>query len=44
MADWSVKTPKGVVEDVLVQIDKFYYHVETESVVHVNSKIPIILG
>jgi hypothetical protein len=37
------------VEDVLVQIDKFYYPVdflilETESVVHANSKIPIILG
>uniref|UniRef100_A0A2N9FCS6 RNA-directed DNA polymerase n=1 Tax=Fagus sylvatica TaxID=28930 RepID=A0A2N9FCS6_FAGSY len=49
LADWSVKTPKGVVEDVLVQIDKFYYPVdflilETESVVHANSKIPIILG
>jgi hypothetical protein len=49
LADRSVKTPKGVVEDVLVQIDKFYYPVdflilETESVVHANSKIPIILG
>uniref|UniRef100_A0A2N9HV16 Reverse transcriptase/retrotransposon-derived protein RNase H-like domain-containing protein n=1 Tax=Fagus sylvatica TaxID=28930 RepID=A0A2N9HV16_FAGSY len=49
LADWSVKTPKGVVEDVLVQIDKFYYPIdflilETESVVHANSKIPIILG
>jgi hypothetical protein len=37
------------VEDVLVQIDKFYYPVdflilETESVVHANSKIHIILG
>uniref|UniRef100_A0A2N9G390 RNA-directed DNA polymerase n=1 Tax=Fagus sylvatica TaxID=28930 RepID=A0A2N9G390_FAGSY len=37
LADRSVKTPKGVVEDVLVQIDKFYYPVdflilETESV------------
>jgi hypothetical protein len=33
--------PRGVVEDVLVQIDKFYYPVDflildTESVVHVN--------
>ena len=49
LADWSVKTPKGVVEDVLIQIDKFYYLVdflilETESVMHANSKIPIILG
>ena len=49
LADQSVKTPKGVVEDVLVQINKFYYPVdfiilETESVVHANSKISIILG
>uniref|UniRef100_A0A2N9GKZ8 Reverse transcriptase domain-containing protein n=1 Tax=Fagus sylvatica TaxID=28930 RepID=A0A2N9GKZ8_FAGSY len=49
LADRSVKTPKGIVEDVLVRIDKFYYPVdffilETESVVHANSKIPIILG
>jgi hypothetical protein len=49
LADWSVKTPKGVVEDVLVQIDKFYYPIdflilEIESIVHTNSKIPIILG
>jgi hypothetical protein len=37
------------VEDVLVQIDEFYYLVdflilETKSVVRANSKIPIILG
>uniref|UniRef100_A0A2N9HET6 Retrotransposon gag domain-containing protein n=1 Tax=Fagus sylvatica TaxID=28930 RepID=A0A2N9HET6_FAGSY len=49
LADRSVKKPRGVVEDVLVQIDKFYYPVDflildTESVVHANSKIPIILG
>uniref|UniRef100_A0A2N9GLY0 RNA-directed DNA polymerase n=1 Tax=Fagus sylvatica TaxID=28930 RepID=A0A2N9GLY0_FAGSY len=49
LADRSVKRPRGVVEDVLVQIDKFYYPVDflildTESVVHANSKIPIILG
>jgi hypothetical protein len=49
LADRSVKTPKGIVEDVLVRIDKFYYLVdffilETKSVVHANSKIPIILG
>jgi hypothetical protein len=49
LADRSVKTPKGIVEDVLVRIDKFYYPVdffilETEPVVHANSKIPIILG
>uniref|UniRef100_A0A2N9HKM2 Reverse transcriptase/retrotransposon-derived protein RNase H-like domain-containing protein n=1 Tax=Fagus sylvatica TaxID=28930 RepID=A0A2N9HKM2_FAGSY len=49
LADRSVKKPRGVVEDVLVQIDKFYYPVDflildTESVVHANSKIPVILG
>uniref|UniRef100_A0A2N9J3X5 Reverse transcriptase domain-containing protein n=1 Tax=Fagus sylvatica TaxID=28930 RepID=A0A2N9J3X5_FAGSY len=48
LANRSVKRPRGVVEDVLVQIDKFYYPVDflildTESVVHANSKIPIIL-
>ena len=38
-----------MIEDVLVEIDKFYYLVdflilETQSVVHANSNIPIILG
>ena len=49
LADQSVKRPRGVVEDVLVQIEKFYYPVDflildTKSVVHANSKILIILG
>jgi hypothetical protein len=49
LADQSIKRPRGVVEDVLVQIDNFYYPVDflildTESFVHANSKIPIILG
>ncbi|KAL6313349.1 hypothetical protein AAG906_028132 [Vitis piasezkii] len=25
---WSVKIPSGVIEDVLVQVDKFYYPVD----------------
>ena len=28
LADRSVKIPKGTVEDVLVQVDKFYYPVD----------------
>ena len=49
LADRSIRTPRGVVEDVLVQIDKFYYPVDflildTQSVVNVESKIPFILG
>jgi hypothetical protein len=44
-----VKTPKGIVEDVLVQIDKFYFPVDfivldTHPVSNVDIQIPIILG
>lgn len=49
LADRSTRTPRGVVEDVLLQIDKFYYLVDflildTQSVVKAESKIPLILG
>ncbi|ERN04751.1 hypothetical protein AMTR_s03469p00001530 [Amborella trichopoda] len=49
LADRSVKKPRGIVEDVLIQIDKFYYPVDflildTQSEVNLESKIPIILG
>ncbi|XP_062102860.1 uncharacterized protein LOC133813692 [Humulus lupulus] len=49
LADRSIKKPRGIVEDVLVQVDKFYYPVDflildTQSVVNMESKIPIILG
>ena len=49
LADHLVKIPSGLVEDVLVQVDKFYFLVDfivlyTEPVVHSNSQIPIILG
>ena len=27
LADRSIKIPKGIVEDVLIQVDKFYYQV-----------------
>ncbi|VVA36189.1 PREDICTED: LOW QUALITY PROTEIN, partial [Prunus dulcis] len=49
LADRLVKIPRVMVEDVLVQVDKFYFPVDfivldTEPVVHSNSQIPIILG
>ncbi|KAL5580046.1 hypothetical protein UlMin_012488 [Ulmus minor] len=49
LADRSVRKPRGIVEDVLVQIDKFYYPVDflvldTTAIVNTESKIPLILG
>ncbi len=49
LADRLVKIPRGMVEDVLVQVDKFYFPVDfivldTEPVVHSDSHIPVILG
>ena len=49
LADRSVKILKGTIEDVLVQIDKFYYSVDffvhdTEPVVEGANYVPIILG
>ena len=49
LADRSVKIPKGIVEDVLVKIEKFYYPVDfvvldTERSSSEPSHVPIILG
>ena len=49
LADRSVKIPKGIVEDVLVKVDKFYYLVDfivldTELVAEGTNHVPIILG
>ena len=49
LADRSVKIPKGIVEDVLVKIDKFYYPVDfvvlnTEPIASEPDHVPIILG
>ena len=48
LADRSVKIPKGIVEDVLVKEDKFYYPVDfvvfdTEPVEDGTNHVPIIL-
>ena len=49
LVDRSIKMPKGIVEDVLIQVDKFYYHVDfvvldTKPVVVGTNYVPIILG
>ena len=49
LADRSVKIPKGIVEDVLVKVDKFYYPVDfvvldTEPIAIGPNHVPIILG
>ena len=48
LADRSIKIPKGTVEDVLIQVDKFYYPVDfvvldTEPVAARANYIPFIL-
>jgi hypothetical protein len=48
LADRSVKVPRGIIEDVLVQVDKFIYPVDfivldTQPVEACNS-FPVILG
>ena len=49
LADRSVKIPKGIVEDVLVKVEKFYFPVDfvvldTEPVAEGTNHVPIILG
>jgi hypothetical protein len=49
LADKSVKVPQGIVEDVLIKVDKFYFPVDfivldTEPVHNLGSQIPVILG
>ena len=48
IADRSIEIPKGTVEDVLIQMDKFYYSVDfvvldTEPVAMETNYVPIIL-
>ena len=49
LVDRSVQIPKGIVEDVLVKVDKFYYPVDfvvldTELIESGPNHVPIILG
>ena len=49
LANRSVKIPRGIVKDVLVQVDKFYFPVDfvvldTQPVVNQGTQFPVILG
>ena len=49
LADRFIKIPKGIIEDVLIQVDRFYYPVDfvvldTEPVAVGANHVPIILG
>ena len=49
LADRSIKIPKGTIEDVLIQVDKFYspvdfFVLDTEPVAVGANHVPIILG
>ncbi|RVX01367.1 hypothetical protein CK203_031338 [Vitis vinifera] len=49
LADRSLKIPRGIIEDVLVQVDNFYYPVDfvvldTDPLVKEANYVPIILG
>ncbi|RVW18341.1 Transposon Ty3-G Gag-Pol polyprotein [Vitis vinifera] len=49
LADRSVKIPRGIIEDVLVQVDNFYYPVDfvvlvTDPIVKEANYVPIIIG
>ena len=49
LTDRSVKSPKGIVKDVLVQVDKFYFPLDfvvldTQLVVNQGTQFPVILG
>ena len=49
LADCSVKIPRGIVKDVLVQVDKFYFPVDfvvldTQPMVNQGTQFLVILG
>ncbi|XP_059428550.1 uncharacterized protein LOC132162320 [Corylus avellana] len=49
LSDRSIKKLRGIVEDVIIKMDKFYYPVdftvlETEPVPNLEKQIPVILG
>ena len=49
LANRSVKIPKGIVNDVLMQVDKFYFPVDfvvldTQPVVNQGTQFPVIFG
>jgi hypothetical protein len=48
LADRLVKRPRGIIEDILIKVDKFYFPmdfivIDTELVHNIGSEIPVIL-
>ncbi|GFS42918.1 hypothetical protein Acr_00g0082550 [Actinidia rufa] len=49
LADRSIRIPRGVVEDVLIQVEKFYFSVDfvvldMQLLANLETQIPVILG
>jgi hypothetical protein len=49
LVDRSVKVPRGIVKDVLIKVDKFYFPMDfivldTEPVQVIRTEIPVIIG
>jgi hypothetical protein len=49
LADRSIKKPRGIIEDVIIKVDKFFFPVDfivldTKPVPHPERLIPVILG
>jgi hypothetical protein len=49
LADRSIKKPRGIIEDVIIKVDKFFFPMDfivldTEPVPHPKRLIPVILG
>ncbi|XP_059666139.1 uncharacterized protein LOC132311969 [Cornus florida] len=49
LASRSIKKPRGIIEDVLIKIDKFFFPVDfvvidTEPILNPKNQIPVILG
>jgi hypothetical protein len=51
LADWSIKKPRGIIEDVIIKVDKFFFPfpvdfiiLDTEPVPHLERLISVILG
>jgi len=49
LANRSIKKPRGVIEDVIIKVDKFFFPVDfivldTEPVPNPEKLIPVILG
>ena len=44
LVDRSMKGPRGIIEDVLIKVDKFYFPIDFIVIVMEVNQIPVILG